>query len=107
MSVVGHEDRNVVVIVLLMMIIIIIIITTVPGSLRSYVIRKTAEVFALFTRQIEQTRHEFDENRRNPPIRENEPEFAGAALWARSLATMVRAVMVIMTIVGCSRWYVQ
>lgn len=39
--------------------------------------------------QVERTRHEFDENRRNPPIRENEPEFAGAALWARSLGAMM------------------
>jgi len=44
----------------------------------------------MFTKQIEQTRHEFDEDRRNPPLRENEPEFAGAALWARSLAKMVQ-----------------
>jgi dynein heavy chain, axonemal len=58
-------------------------------AIKRCVEKKTAEIFELFIRQVERTRHEFDENRRNPPLRENEPEFAGAALWARSLGAMV------------------
>ena len=37
-------------------------------------------------RYVEGLRHEFDENRRRPPLRPNEPPFAGAAVWAHSLA---------------------
>lgn len=58
-------------------------------AIKRCVEKKTAEVYELFIRQVERTRHEFDENRRNPPIRESEPEFAGAALWARSLGVMI------------------
>lgn len=37
-------------------------------------------------RFVEDLRHEFDENRRRPPLRPNEPPFAGSAVWAHSLA---------------------
>lgn len=37
-------------------------------------------------RYVEGLRHEFDENRRRPPLRPNEPPFAGSAVWAHSLA---------------------
>ena len=43
------------------------------------------ECDALF-RYVEGLRHEFDENRRRPPLRPNEPPYAGSAVWAHSLA---------------------
>lgn len=41
------------------------------------------------SRYVEGKRHEFDENRRRPPLRPNEPPFAGSAVWAHSLARSV------------------
>lgn len=40
-------------------------------------------------RYVEGLRHEFDENRRRPPLRPNEPPFSGSAMWAHSLARAV------------------
>ncbi|GBG32973.1 Dynein heavy chain 2, axonemal [Hondaea fermentalgiana] len=49
------------------------------------VTKKTAEVFQLFGRELDQIRLEFDQFRASPPLRADEPRFAGAALWARGL----------------------
>ena len=51
--------------------------------------KKTSDIYLLFKEQVERIRHEFDERRRRPPLRINEPQFAGSALWAKSLAAMV------------------
>ena len=59
-------------------------------SIKRCVEKKTAEIYSLFIRQCQSIRHEFDDNRREPPLRPNEPQYAGTALWARSLSTMVQ-----------------
>jgi len=59
-------------------------------SIKRCVEKKTAEIYSLFIRQCQGIRHEFDDNRREPPLRPNEPQYAGTALWARSLSTMVQ-----------------
>ncbi|GMI05338.1 hypothetical protein TrVE_jg1168 [Triparma verrucosa] len=59
-------------------------------SIKRCVEKKTAEIFALFITQCQGIRSEFDEQRKAPPLRPNEPQYAGTALWARSLSTMVK-----------------
>ena len=59
-------------------------------AIKRCVEKKTVDIYLLFIRQAENARHEFDENRRHPPLRANEPQFAGSALWAKSLASMVQ-----------------
>ena len=59
-------------------------------SIKRFVEKKTAEIYALFISQCQGIRTQFDEQRKAPPLRPNEPQYAGTALWARSLATMVK-----------------
>lgn len=54
-------------------------------AIKRCVTKKTAEVFQLFGRELDQIRLEFDQFRVSPPLRADEPRFAGAALWARGL----------------------
>eukprot|EP00752_Nemacystus_decipiens_P009956 g8879.t1 len=55
-------------------------------AIKQTCLKKTAYTYMLFVRYVEGLRHEFDENRRRPPLRPNEPPFAGSAVWAHSLA---------------------
>jgi len=59
-------------------------------SIKRCVEKKTADIYSLFIKQCQSIRSEFDEQRKSPPLRPNEPQFAGTALWARSLSTMVQ-----------------
>lgn len=52
--------------------------------------KKTVDMYMLFIHTVEEIRHDFDENRRAPPLRSNEPKWAGSALWAKSLAQIVQ-----------------
>ena len=53
------------------------------------VAKKSVDVRMLFKKQCQFIRQEFDDLHRKPPLRMNEPQFAGAALWARALCTTV------------------
>ena len=57
-------------------------------SIKRCVEKKTAEVYVMFIKQCQSVRHEFDEKKKSPALRVNEPQYAGPALWARSLAVM-------------------
>ena len=57
-------------------------------AIRQCVEKKTADVYILFEKTVRDARHEFD--KRDMGLRPNEPQFAGSALWARSLASMVQ-----------------
>ncbi len=52
--------------------------------------RKATETNHLFLKQVQVIRSEFELARMNPPLRLHEPQFAGSALWAHSLATIVK-----------------
>jgi dynein heavy chain len=52
--------------------------------------KKNSDLYLLFIHDVEEVRREFDENRRAPPLRNNEPHWAGSALWAASLAQNVQ-----------------
>lgn len=52
--------------------------------------RKASEVLQLFIKQVQSVRNEFEMSRQNPPLRLLEPQFAGSALWASSLAALVK-----------------
>ena len=51
--------------------------------------KKAAEIQHLFITQVVKTRGEFDVSRLNPPLRMQEPQYAGSALWAHGLAALV------------------
>ncbi len=57
-------------------------------SIKQTCIKKTAEVYQLFIHHMSVLRQQFDESRRNPPLRFGEPQFAGSVLWAESVAAM-------------------
>ena len=52
--------------------------------------KKADDIRLLFAQKCNLIRQEFDDNRRSPPMRINEPQHAGAALWARSLTKTVQ-----------------
>lgn len=54
-------------------------------SIKRAVEKKTAEVYAAFTTELNATRKHFDSFRRAPPVDPAFPRYAGAALWALSL----------------------
>ncbi len=45
-------------------------------------------MYQLFVHQVSVLRQQFNESRRNPPLRFGEPQFAGSVLWAQSVANM-------------------
>jgi len=47
--------------------------------------KKASDICELFKKECEQVRNEFDDHHRNPPLRKDEPPFAGPALWAQAL----------------------
>ena len=51
--------------------------------------KKNSDLYLLFIHDVEEVRREFDENRREPPLRNDEPRWAGSALWATALAQNV------------------
>lgn len=52
--------------------------------------RKATEINHMFLKQAHVIRGEFELARMNPPLRLHEPQFAGSALWAHSLAVLVK-----------------
>ena len=58
-------------------------------AIKHCVDKRSMKLRALFLQQCQKTRHEFDDFHRNPPSRLNEPSFAGSALWAKALCTLV------------------
>eukprot|EP01035_Chromulina_nebulosa_P017108 gene17108-22622_t len=50
--------------------------------------KKAAEILRMFLKQIQTTRSEFEKSRLAPPLRYHEPQYAGSALWANSLACL-------------------
>ena len=44
----------------------------------------------LFIQHCNTIREDFDSNRRKPPLRKYEPQYAGSALWAKSLLTSIK-----------------
>ena len=47
--------------------------------------KKSHDVRMLFKKKCQSIRQEFDDFHRKPPLRMNEPQYAGAALWAKAL----------------------
>lgn len=52
--------------------------------------RKAAEMNQLFLRQVQTSRGEMEVSRNNPPLRLQEPTYAGSALWAHSLGALIK-----------------
>lgn len=52
--------------------------------------RKASETNSMFLKQAQIVRGEFEMSRSQPPLRIHEPQFAGSALWANSLASLVK-----------------
>eukprot|EP01032_Pedospumella_encystans_P030457 gene30457-34381_t len=53
--------------------------------------RKAAETNHMFLKQVLTIRSEFEMSRLSPPLRLHEPQYAGSALWAHSLAVLVKS----------------
>lgn len=51
--------------------------------------RNAMRVYDLFRRSMERVKQEFEAGRHAPPLRGDEPQYAGAALWARGLRQRV------------------
>jgi dynein heavy chain len=58
-------------------------------AIKRCVDKKASDIQHLFIKQTLGARGEFDFNRGNPPLRSQEPQYAGSALWAHSLAALV------------------
>lgn len=58
-------------------------------TIKRCVERKAADVNHMFLKQVTAIRGEFELARLNPPLRLQEPQFSGSALWAHSLAVIV------------------
>jgi len=52
--------------------------------------RKATEINHMFLKQVGSIRSEFELARLNPPLRLQEPQFAGSALWAHSLVVLIK-----------------
>lgn len=52
--------------------------------------RKSADTNHLFLKLVQTVRGEFEQSRLQPPLRSLEPQYAGSALWAHSLALLVK-----------------
>ena len=50
---------------------------------------KVIDLLRLFSRKCNAIRQEFETLHRNPPLRTNEPYYAGAALWSRALRSII------------------
>jgi len=60
------------------------------GAVKRCVEKRVVQTLQLFKALVDRTRNEFDNKKNEPPLRPYEPEFAGAAVWAQGLATMVQ-----------------
>ena len=58
-------------------------------AIKRCVDKRASDTQNLFMKLVLWTRSEFDSSRLNPPLRAQEPQYAGSALWAQSLATLV------------------
>jgi dynein heavy chain len=58
-------------------------------AVKTAVKNRAEDVRKAFLDQIAHARNQFDNNKGNPPLRIHEPQFAGSALWAHSLAALV------------------
>ncbi|OQR83321.1 dynein heavy chain [Achlya hypogyna] len=54
-------------------------------AIRRCLEKRTIDVFAMYKAQIVTVRNLFEKNKGAPPLSPTEPQFAGAALWARGL----------------------
>ena len=59
-------------------------------AIRSCVQKKEHHVCSLFSKHCQKIRQEFDSFHREPPLRINEPQFSGSALWAQSLCSIIK-----------------
>jgi hypothetical protein len=50
---------------------------------------KAIDLLGLFSGKCNTIRQEFETLHRNPPLRKNEPYYAGAALWSRALRSII------------------
>ena len=50
---------------------------------------KTAFVYDLFRNQLDKHRTEFEERRQSPPLRNTEPRFSGAGMWAQGILRQI------------------
>jgi len=60
-------------------------------TIKRCVERKSSDTNSMFLRQVQAIRGEFETARLNPPLRLHEPQFAGSALWAHSLAVLAKS----------------
>lgn len=58
--------------------------------------QKAQEVWALFLKQLRDAKSIFDAQAHNPPLRPDEPMFAGAALWTEGIARPLREDMAVL-----------
>lgn len=54
-------------------------------AIKSCAEKKAVELRVLFVKECQKTRHEFDNFHQHPPLRINEPPYAGTALWIAAL----------------------
>ncbi|KAJ3091962.1 Dynein heavy chain 2, axonemal [Quaeritorhiza haematococci] len=54
-------------------------------AIKRTVEKKTADVYNLFTEELNRVKVQFETHRKNPEILRSHPDFAGSAYWARSL----------------------
>lgn len=59
-------------------------------TIKRCVERKASDTNSMFLRQVQAIRGEFELARLNPPLRLHEPQYAGSALWAHSLAVLAK-----------------
>ncbi|CAM9180031.1 unnamed protein product [Ectocarpus fasciculatus] len=53
--------------------------------------KKISDLHHMFTKQVQVVRAQFEHERLSPPLRLQEPKFAGSALWAHSLGVVVKS----------------
>ena len=58
-------------------------------SIRRCVEKKTSDMFSMFCSRCEGIKHHFESNRLSPPLKYGEPQFSGAASWAKGLLNSV------------------
>lgn len=58
-------------------------------AIKRCVDKKASDIQHMFMKLVLWARGEFDQSRLNPPLRAHEPQYAGSALWAHSLAVLV------------------
>jgi hypothetical protein len=59
-------------------------------AIKSCAEKKAMELQMLFLKECQKTRHEFDAFHKQPPLRINEPPYAGPALWTAALSANLK-----------------